>query len=119
MKLSDYQGEEAIELWVDLLDPIHEILSDEEVKKTIKSGQPVIKIVQSILKKHKEQAVEILQRIDPAPIDGMTVILRLANLLKEVGEREEIKAFFGYAEEAETQSEQSTSPTVITEVEKN
>ena len=29
-RLSDYQGEEAIELWADLLDPISDILTDKE-----------------------------------------------------------------------------------------
>ena len=36
-KLSDYQGEEALELWADLIEPMSEILVDPEMKKVFES----------------------------------------------------------------------------------
>ena len=119
MRLSDYKGEEAIDLWLDLLDPIYGILKDVNVANQVKSGQSPIKIAQSVLKNHKTEAIEILERIDPTPVDGISIVIRLADLFKELGEREETKAFFGYAEEARTQLEQPTLPTVSTEGEEN
>ena len=97
-RLDDYKGDEAIELWADLLDPISNILADPEVRKVIQSGKSAIKIAQTILKKHKIDATDILLRIDDSPITGMNVILRVVNLLEEFSENEEIKSFFGFAE---------------------
>lgn len=99
-KLSDYTGDEAIELWADLIDPIAIVLSDKKIAVTIKSGKPKMQIAKEILKDHKKEATEILLRIDPSPIDGLNIVLRLINLLTEIGENEDIKSFFGFAEQA-------------------
>ena len=116
-KLSDYQGDEAIELWADLLDPLTEILTDEKIRKIVQSGKPKITIAKEVLKLHKKEAVEILTTIDPEPIDGLNIVLRLVNLLAEIGQSEEIKSFFGYAEQEQMESESSSSVTENTEAE--
>ena len=103
-KLSDYKDDEALELWVDLLDPLTEILTDEKIKKIIQSGKPKITIAKEIIKSHKKDAIKILTRIDPEPIDGLNIVLRLVNLLAEIGQSDEIKSFFAYAEQGETES---------------
>lgn len=101
-RLSDYKEEEAIELWGDLIDPLSTILMDPDIRSAVESGKSKMNIAGIILKKHKREALDILLRIDPEPIDGLSIIIRLANLLVEIGEREEIKAFFGYAEQETT-----------------
>lgn len=116
-RLSDYQGEDAIELWADLLDPISDILTDAEVAKVVKSGQPPISIAKTILKNHKESAAQVLLRIDPEPLDGLNIIMRLVVILSEIGQRSELRAFFGYAEQA--RSEYSGSVTESTEANEN
>ena len=116
-KLSDYQGDEAIELWANLLDPLSEIFTDEKIRKIVQSGKPTISIAKEILKLHKKEAVEILTTIDPEPIDGLNIVLRLVNLLAEIGQSEEIKSFFGYAEQAKTDTESSGSVMEITKAE--
>lgn len=118
-RLSDYQGDDAIELWADLLDPIGEILTDEEIRKVVKSGESKLKIAQTILRTHKKDAAEILLRIDPVPLNGLNVIVRLVALLTEIGERSDMKAFFGYAAQENQQSESSGSVMENTEASEN
>ena len=109
-RLSDYKGEEAIELWVDLVDPLSEMLGDDELRNVVGQGSDKIKIAKTILKNHKAEAIKILTRIDPEPVDGLNIVLRLITLLGEIGQSEEIKAFFGFAEQVRTDEESSGSP---------
>ena len=118
-RLSDYHGNEAIELWADLIDPLTAILTDEEIRKIVQSGSNKIEIAKQILKKHSAEATDILLRIDDSPIDGLNIVLRLVNLLAEIGENEEIKIFFGFAEQDQTGSASIGSVTESTEGEEN
>lgn len=117
-KLSDFKGEEAIELWTDLLDPLTEILTDEKVKEVVQSGKAPIVIAKEVLKSHAKEAVEILTRIDPEPITGLNVITRLVAVIADIGSDPEVKSFFGFAEQVQTDSESSGLPTEITEAKK-
>lgn len=116
-RLSDYKGDEAIELWADLIDPLVVILSDKKIAKTVQSGKPKIQIAKEVLKEHKSEAIEILLRIDPEPINGLNIILRLVNLLSEIGENEEVKCFFGFAEQVKKDAASSGCVTESIEVE--
>lgn len=117
--LSDYKGDEAIELWADLLDPLTKIIGDDEVRKVVGSGESKIAIAKVILKSHKEETVEILTRIDPEPINGLTIVLRLVHLLADIGSNDEVKSFFGFAEQAKMDNESFGSPTESTKEEEN
>ena len=118
-KLSDYKGDEAIDLWVDLIDPLQKILTDDKIRKVVESNASKMEIAKTILKNHKNEATEILQRIDPEPIDGFNIILRLVSLLADIGQNEEVKSFFGYAEQAKTESVSFGSATENTEAKEN
>lgn len=99
-KLSDYKGEEAIELWADLLEPLSKIFTDEDLKKLGKDGKLTpLQTARIALKKHSEEAVEILLRIDDTPIDGLNILARLIAIFSEIGESEYAKSFFGFAEQ--------------------
>ena len=119
-KLSDYKGDEAIELWADLLEPITGILSDKAVADTVKSGKAVLMIAREVLKTHKNDAAKILLRIDNSPLDGLNILLRLAELIKEISESEELKSFFGFPVlSVKTDNASSGSVTENTEVAEN
>ena len=118
-RLSDYQGNDAIELWADLLDPISDIMTDKEIAKVTQEGKPPIEIAKTILKRHKKAAAEILLRIDPEPLDGLNIIIRLVAVLVEIGERNDVKTFFGYAAQENVNNESSGSATESTEVSEN
>lgn len=118
-KLSDYTGEEAIDLWADLLDPLTEILGDERIAEIVKSGKPKMLIAKEVLKLHKKSAEAIMLRIDDTPINGLNIVIRLINILAEIGQNEEVRSFFGYAEQAKTEDESGGSVTENTEEEEN
>ena len=102
-KLSDYKDEEAIELWADLLEPISAIVTNEDFAKTVKSGKSKVEIAKAILKTNASEAKEIMLRIDDTPLDGLNLVIRLVELITEIGQNEDIKSFFGYAEQAKTE----------------
>lgn len=93
-RLSDYKEEEAIELWMDLLDPIGNILSNEKIKWAYKKSGNRIQVAKAIISECKTDAVQILLRIDPTPIDGLNLITRLIDLLMEIEGSEDLKPFF-------------------------
>lgn len=108
-RLSDYKGEEAIELWTDLVDPLSIMLGDDELRSVVEHGKNRLEIAKTILKNHKTEAIKILTRIDPEPVNGLNIVLRLITLLGEIGQSEEIRAFFGFAEQVKTDEESSGS----------
>lgn len=93
-KLADYKGEEAIDLWMDLLEPIGNILQNDKVKKAYKKGGNRIKVAQEIVKECRKDAVTIMLRIDPTPIDGLNIVIRLIDIIMEFEQSEELKDFF-------------------------
>lgn len=118
-RLSDYKGEEAIDLWADLLEPLTVIFSDKELIENIKSGKAKMLIAKDVITAHKKEAEEILLRIDPTPLDGMNIITRLIAILVDIGDNEDIKPFFGSAVQEKMDKESSGSPTENTGVAEN
>ena len=118
-KLSDYKDEEALELWADLLDPMVEILNNGKVQAVIKSGKARLLIAKEILKEKPKEAVSILTRIDPTPVDGLNVLIRLVELITDFSNNESMKSFFGFAEQAEMDAESFGSVTETTQDKEN
>lgn len=117
-KLSDIQGEAAIDFWADLIDPIASIMSDKDIADAYRSGKPKIVIAKDVLKGHKAEATEILLKIDPTPLNAINIITRVVAILSEIEDSEEIKDFFQSAE-VKTEDASSTLPTVSTGDEEN
>ena len=111
-KLSDYQGEQAIELWADLLVPLTNIFGDPKMQNVFTGKMPRIKKAQKILTAHKEDTEAILLKIDPTPLNGLNIVVRLVNLILEIENSEEIKGFFASARQA---SAATTSSGDVTE----
>lgn len=93
-KLSDYQGEEAIDLWAELIEPISVIVSDSEIAKIAKGNISRATLAKEILKRHKKEATEILLAIDNEPINAINIVLRTISLLNEISQYDEIMDFF-------------------------
>lgn len=114
-RLSDYKGEDAIELWGDLIEPLTVILGDKEIADIIQSGKPKLMVAKTILSNHKKEAEQILMRIDDSPLDGLNILMRLLAILADIGENEEIKSFFGFAGQETAEKESTGSVTENTE----
>lgn len=92
-KLSDYKGEDAIDLWADLLEPISAITSDREIAVIAKAINQKLCLRKRSLNGIKE-ATEILLAIDDTPINAINIVLRLISLINEISEYDEIMDFF-------------------------
>lgn len=114
-KLSDYQGDKAIELWADLLDPMGNILADKKVAEVLQSDASRLQMVQTILKTHNKDAEKILLTIDPTPLNGLNVVTRLMGVLAEIGSDEDARVFFGFAGQVIPANESTGSVTESTE----
>lgn len=87
MKLSEYQNEEALDVLADIIEPTTEILADPEVKNLYKTA-PKIKLVQHIVKNHKENILVILARLDNVPREEykcniLTLPMKLIEILND------------------------------------
>jgi hypothetical protein len=94
-KLSDYKGEDALDLWADILDPLMSIFQDEEFLKELGSGKPVFKLAAQALREHKKEVCEIILAIDKTEITGLNLLPRTVEVFTEVKNSEEFVGFFG------------------------
>lgn len=116
-KLSDYKNEEAIELWADLFDPIVDVVGDEKIAEMLHSKKPPVIIAKEILKTYKEQVQQILLRIDPTPLDGLNIVLRLVELINEIGNDPTIQSFFDLS--ADTKKDEASFGSAMENIEEN
>lgn len=92
-RLSDYEGEAAIDLWAEMLDIVATIVSDPQVAKSAQGTR--VQLAHAMMKHKKKEVCELMLKIDDTPINGLNIITRLVTLLNEVAEVPELAAFFG------------------------
>lgn len=100
-----------------IIDPIGTIYSDEELRKTFQDGGNMLLLAGKILKKYKQEAIEILsalQGVDAKDfnMNVFEMIKSLAELLQE--SRVELLTVFTTPEQ-KTEDTSSGSPTATTE----
>ena len=67
MKISDYKGDAAYQLLIDIIEPCTEIMADADVAAAFKGGKAGMPLVKVILKNHKDAVIAIL-----AAVKGVT-----------------------------------------------
>ena len=67
MKLSEYQGEAALDILADLIEPAGEIMSDKEIGDVFKKNR--FKAIGLAIKNHKKAVMQILATMDGVPVD--------------------------------------------------
>ena len=84
MKISDYKGEDAIDLLADIIDPLSAILDDDEIQKEAEAGEGMktLKMARMILKKYKSECIAIFARIEG--VDVSEYKPTLFQLIKQV-----------------------------------
>jgi len=116
MKIAEYTGVDAIELLADIMEPVSEILQDTEIFKVVQSGANNLKIVQVILKRHKEKVLEIMAIVDQEdPETYKPNIFVLPMRLIELFSQPEMRALF-IGQGQKKDGERSGSATENTEV---
>lgn len=104
MKLSEFRGEQALEVLANLIDPAVEILGDKEIADAYQDrtagktrGQAQLKAVSLALKKHKPAVIEILAALeceDPNEYIKKVNIVTLPKKLLEVLNDRDLKDLF-------------------------
>lgn len=62
-KISAYEGEEALDLLADIIEPASEIFADKEIAANMRDGKKTA-AVKAAVKNHKKEIIEILARLD-------------------------------------------------------
>lgn len=94
MKLSEFKGEEALDVLADLLEPIVEIMTDEKVIALARKNDKV-ETVKAAIKNHKKAVIEILATLDRQDPKTYEVnILSLPMKLLELFNDEDLMSLF-------------------------
>ena len=67
MKLSEYQGEAALDILADLIEPVGEIMTDKEIGEVFKKNR--FKAIGLAIKNHKNAVMQIMATIDGVPVE--------------------------------------------------
>ena len=67
MKLSEYQGEAALDLLADLIEPAGEIMSDKQIGEIFKENR--FKAIGLAIKNHKKAVMQIMATMDGVPVE--------------------------------------------------
>ena len=67
MKLSEYQGEAALDILSELIEPAGEIMSDKEIGEVFKENR--FKAIGLAIKNHKKAVMQIMATMDGVPVD--------------------------------------------------
>lgn len=95
MKLSDIKGEKALDLLVDLIDPVTAIMADEEITAIYRSKKPKILLVKKLIENHKKEVLTILALLneeDPSTYEPSLIALPI--MILDLVNDEELKDLF-------------------------
>ena len=67
MKLSEYQGEAALDILADLIEPAGEIMTDKEIGEVFKKNR--FRAIGLAIKNHKNAVMKIMATIDGVPVE--------------------------------------------------
>lgn len=84
IKILELENEQALDALAELIDPLNEILTDEELKKIANGGGNALGIIKKILKDHKQSIIQIIATLDN--IEPNDVKINILTLLARFGE---------------------------------
>lgn len=109
MKISDYKGEEALDVLAELIEPAAEIMSDKDIAGFARNGNRVM-LIKTLIKNHKAEVIEvmaILEREDPKQYAKKVNLFTLPKKLLEVFNDPDVMSLFT----SQGQSAEETSST--------
>ena len=123
MKLSDYKGEEALDVLADIIEPLANIITDEEIQALAKDDKtPILAMVKPAIKNHKKDLIEVLARLENVSVEEYKETMNLITLPKQVlellNEPEVHDLFFSQEQSEVTSLTSSSSAMENTEAEK-
>ena len=95
MRLSDIKGEAALDVFVNILDPASEIISDKEIYNAVQRNATKMELVKIAISNHKHAILEILAALDGKTVDEYEVnVLTLPKKLIEMLNDPELAVLF-------------------------
>lgn len=86
MKLSDYKGEEALDVLADIIEPLTYVIADKEIQELArqKPQPPAIKFVKPAIKNHKKELIQILARLENQDVEEYAENMSLITLPMQI-----------------------------------
>lgn len=86
-KISEINGEDALDVLADIVEPMAEILSDKQVTDGFRSGM-MIQAVKAAIKGHKKAVLEVMATLDGEPVETyapnlVTLPVKIMELLND------------------------------------
>ena len=112
MKLSEYQGEAALDILADLIEPAGEIMSDKEIGEVFKENR--FKAIGLAIKKHKKAVMQIMATMDGVPVDEYkcNVFTLPVKILELLNDSELIRLFTYQGQTGDANSSGSASENI-------
>ena len=84
-KLSDFRGEDALEVLADIIEPASEIMTDKELIPLFRSRKTMAKASALVLKRHPKSILRIMARLDEADSETYSPsLIQLPKMLVEL-----------------------------------
>lgn len=124
MRLSDYKGEEALDVLADIIEPLTAIFADEEFRDLTKQkNTPVVKFVKPMIKNHKKELIEVLARLENKPVEeykqGLTLMTLPLQVLEFINDPEIQNLFHSQSQTEQKPSASTGSAPENTEAKEN
>lgn len=84
LKILELENEQMMDALAELIDPLNEILTDDELKDIANGGGNALGIIKKILKDHKQSIIAILAVLDD--VEPESVKVNILTLLARFGE---------------------------------
>ena len=111
MKLSEIQGDRALDVFADILEPGAAILSDEEVRDLFRAGKR-LPAVRAAIKNHKEEVKAILAAMDGVEVKDLKInVITLPIKLLEIFNDPEVLPLFSSPSQTESPSGNTSETT--------
>ena len=100
--ISDFKNGDAIDLIADIIEPITNIMQDENIKKKFMSEDKRVYAIKQALKSHKSDILEILARLDGVEVKDLNYTpISLVTKCVQILSDKELTDFFSYVAETE------------------
>ena len=112
MKLSEYQGEAALDILADMIEPAGEIMSDKEIGEAFKKNR--FKAIGLAIKNHKKAVMQIMATMDGVPVDEYkcNVFTLPVKILELLNDSELIRLFTYQGQTGDANSSGSASENI-------
>ena len=112
MKLSEYQGEAALDILADLIEPAGEIMSDKEIGEVFKKNR--FAAIGLAIKNHKKAVMQIMATMDGVPVEEYkcNVFTLPVKILELLNDSELIRLFTYQGQTGDANSSGSASENI-------